>query len=296
MEVMTMNNMTALVSCFARAYHYRTNQTHIFSDEAAYPILGSDYETVSSHMKQGIPYFLPGFEGSDEDGLQLIADWQLSPSVLGRSAFCEAKLHMSADNGCEQYLILAPGYDTFGIRKKEVIPYVFELDLPEIIEDKKERIQKAGLASVSLYVPCDLSDQRWKNTLLNAGFNSGRMTFASMQGISYYLSNDSFVNLLNTLNSLLTDHSELCFDFPSDDEGREAGVTRDLAQAAGEAMQACYSVSEMTEILDRCGYRIRTMLGPEEMTEIYFSEYNRNVRGRTMEAPKGVRYVHAIGK
>ena len=98
------------------------------------------------------------------------------------------------------------------------------------------------------------------------------------------------------MNSLLTNHSELCFDFPSDDEGREAGVTRDLAQAAGEAMQACYSVSEMTEILDRCGYHIRTMLGPEEMTEIYYSEYNRNVRGRTMEAPKGVRYVHAIGK
>ena len=72
------------------------------------------------------------------------------------------------------------------------------------------------------------------------------------------------------MNSLLTDHSELCFDFPSDDEGREAGVTRDLAQAAGEAMQACYSVSEMTEILDCCGYRIRTMLGPEEMTRFIF--------------------------
>ena len=32
MEVMSMDNMTALVSAFARAYHYRNNRTWVFAD------------------------------------------------------------------------------------------------------------------------------------------------------------------------------------------------------------------------------------------------------------------------
>lgn len=30
-----MDNMTAKVSCFARAYHYNNNQVHIFKDSFA---------------------------------------------------------------------------------------------------------------------------------------------------------------------------------------------------------------------------------------------------------------------
>lgn len=30
-----MDNMTAKVSCFARAYHYKNNSIHIFSDNIA---------------------------------------------------------------------------------------------------------------------------------------------------------------------------------------------------------------------------------------------------------------------
>ena len=32
MEVMGMDNMTALVSAFAKAYHYRNNHTWVFAD------------------------------------------------------------------------------------------------------------------------------------------------------------------------------------------------------------------------------------------------------------------------
>lgn len=30
-----MDNMTAKVSCFARAYHYKNNSIHIFTDDIA---------------------------------------------------------------------------------------------------------------------------------------------------------------------------------------------------------------------------------------------------------------------
>jgi hypothetical protein len=38
-----MDNTTAKVSCFARAYHFENNKTHIFADSMAARLLGDDY-------------------------------------------------------------------------------------------------------------------------------------------------------------------------------------------------------------------------------------------------------------
>ena len=60
-------------------------------------LLGDDYGLIARSMTQGFGFFLPAFNGSQEDGLRLIVDRQLSPSVLGRSVFCEDELRRS---GC----------------------------------------------------------------------------------------------------------------------------------------------------------------------------------------------------
>ena len=39
---MKEKNMTALVSCFARCYHYKNNKYRIFSDDIAEKILSND--------------------------------------------------------------------------------------------------------------------------------------------------------------------------------------------------------------------------------------------------------------
>ena len=94
-----MDNTTAKVSCFARAYHFENNKTHIFADSMAKKVLGDDYDHIAKSMMQGIDFFLPGFEGTKEEGLRLIVDKQLSPYVLGRSAYCERKLLDKIKNG-----------------------------------------------------------------------------------------------------------------------------------------------------------------------------------------------------
>ena len=104
-----MDNMTAKVSCFARAYHHKNNSVHVFDDGAAEAILGKDYEEISKSMIEGLPFFFPDFKGTKEEGLRQIVDKQLAPSVLGRSAFCKRKLAEEVKNGCGQYLILASG-------------------------------------------------------------------------------------------------------------------------------------------------------------------------------------------
>ena len=95
-----MESITAKVSCFARAYHYKNSASTIFADTAAEALLGQDYDRIAESMTQGVGFFLPGFNGSPEEGLRLIVDRQLSPSVLGRSAHCERMLKNEIRLGC----------------------------------------------------------------------------------------------------------------------------------------------------------------------------------------------------
>lgn len=112
-----MENLTTKVSCFARAYHYRNNDAHIFADTAAEALLGEDYDRIAESMAQGIGFFLPGFSGTPEQGLRLIVDRQLSPSVLGRSEYCERMLESRAQHGSSEGRLLCPCGQEMTIRK-----------------------------------------------------------------------------------------------------------------------------------------------------------------------------------
>ena len=76
MEVMGMDNMTALVSAFARAYHYRNNHTWVFADPVAEKMLtDEEYTAISQNMSQGISFFAPEFRGTQEEALGYKEDW-----------------------------------------------------------------------------------------------------------------------------------------------------------------------------------------------------------------------------
>ena len=283
-----MDNMTAKVSCFARAYHYKNNSAHIFKDTAAEALLGEDYDMIAQSMTQGLGFFLPDFEGSPEDGLRLIVDRQLSPSVLGRSAFCEDELRRS---GCGQYVIFASGYDTFALRNTS--PTVFELDLPELIGDKTQRINAAELHTRAVFVPCDLADSAWPQALLAKGFDTQEKSFASLLGISYYLTKSEFASLLRSVSDLMAAGSEICFDFPCENDSKQTRTNRALAAGAGETMKAQYTLPELTALLTACGFEIEKHLDHTTMTEQYFAAYNSHTPQNNMSAPAGVDYILA---
>ena len=291
-----MDNLTAKVSCFARAYHFNNNPVRVFDDAAAMPLLGPDYDRIAQSMAQGASFFMPGFRGSGEEALRLIVEKQLAPSVLGRSAFCETALRNEIRLGCGQAVILASGYDTFAIRSRDASLSVFELDLPEMLADKQARMERAGLVSRAVFVPCDLSDSSWKERLLQSGFLCGVKSFASLLGISYYLEKSAFRTLIEALAGIFPEGSALCLDYPSDDDGLETRTNRALAADAGERMQARYAPREMETLLADCGFPVYEHLDHEQMTSRFFSAYNQSSPGHSMEAPKGVRYALAVRK
>ena len=170
---------------------------------------------------------------------------------------------------------------------------VFELDLPEVLEDKRIRIERAALSSGAKPIPCDLSESAWVKKLVSSGFHPAESAFFSLLGISYYLSEPDFRSLLRSVGHIAAVGSALCLDYPTDEESRIASVNRALAQGAGEAMNARYSPCGMEELLCGTGFRVREHLSAEEMTQRYFSAHNAAVPECTMAAPDGVRYILA---
>lgn len=291
-----MDNMTAKVSCFARAYHYRNNTTWIFKDEYAASILGeSDYNAIAASMAEGIRFFAPDFEGNPVQALEFIVNHQLSPSVLGRSAFNEKQLMREWHLGTRQYVLFAAGFDTFAFRNTCADIRIFELDLPQMLEDRLVHEQKGGLSIPAnrKMIACDLSDDSWKKLLIENGFQSHRKSYGSLLGISYYLSKEAFAKMIGNISEVFAAGSAICFDYPASESSEEASKNEQLAKAANEEMKAKYSCTELEGILEKHGFAVCEHLDSDEMTKEYFGEYNNQAK-KQMSAPKGVGYVMAV--
>lgn len=292
-----MENMTAKVSCFARVYHYKNNQNWIFKDDKAAEILGEqEYQMIAEHMAQGIQFFKPDFNGTKEEALKVIVDQQLSPSVLARSAFCERHLENEIKLGCRQYLILAAGYDTYALREKQSELTVYQVDLAEMIMDRKQRmeINKLEYQTKAHDISCDLSKEQLKDKLMSYGYKQDQKTYVSFLGISYYLTKDEFSSLLKQLISIVPEGSAICMDYPQSEDGEESRKNRELAKAAKEGMKAKYGKQEIEEILNKHGFLIYEHLDDQEMTRQYFAQYNEKNVNCEMKAPKGVGYLLAV--
>ena len=294
-----MENMTSKVSCFARAYHYKNNENWIFKDDKAEDILGkTEYKMIAEHMTQGIQFFQPDFNGIKEEALKVIVDQQLSPSVLARSVFCERHLENEIKLGCRQYLILAAGYDTYALRMKQPELTVYHLDLEEMITDRKQRMEMKQLKyqTKAYDISCDLSKKQIKDKLLLYGYAQDQKTYISLLGINYYLTKNEFSNLLEQLNSIMPDGSAICMDYPQVEEGEESRKNRELAKAAKEGMKAKYEKQEIEEILNKHDFLVYEHLDDKEMTNQYFTQYNKKNKNCEMKAPKGVGYLLAVKK
>lgn len=296
---MDNNNMTALVSCFARAYHFKNNTERVFDDSMADKLLSLDeYNAISLNMSSGISFFNPSFKGTKEEALRFIVDNQLSPSVLARSVFCENALNSAVNMGCAQYVIFASGYDTFSLRNNYAELNLYELDRPEMILDKQKRIKENNVKEKckTTYISCDLSKDLWINNLINSGFNINTCSFGSLLGISYYLKNEEFKKLLNKISSIWSKGSYICFDYPVYDSGIESTKNEELAKEANEQMQSKYSYEEINKLLEDCGFSIEKHYDYETATNQLFTNYNKSNPNHIMSAPKGVNYCLVIKK
>ncbi len=282
-------NMTALVSLFARAYHQKNKDIKIFDDLLSTKLITEkEYEMIGLNMSQGISFFNPTFKGSKEEALKWIVDHQLSPSVLVRSAFCKEAIEEMKEKGCQQYLDFASGYDSFAYYYQNQM-HVFEIDKKEVIEDKRQRCKDVDIENIQ-FLSIDLSQENWINTLLQGDYQEDQLSISSMLGLSYYLTKDEFKKMLKQLSKYLLKGSRLVFDYPSIQESKETKINEMLAKEADESMKAKYSFAELKEILNQCHLTIIQHENHQTVTEKYISNYNVYYKDDPIKAPEGVCY------
>ena len=287
--------MTARVSAFARAHHAH-NRDCVYCDPLVEKLLTpSEMQEIATSMTQGINFFRPGFQGTPEEALRWIVEHQLAPSPLGRAAFSETELEKS---GARQYLILAAGLDSFGLRQpvRAQGMEIFELDLPGPSRDKRARIAAAGLIAPDNlhFLEGDLADASAMEALRShPAFDPAARSFCSLLGIVYYLKPDDFAALLMRIATILAPGSRIVMDYPARDASAQFDRQSALARGAGEAMQAAYTLQEMEELLNRAGFRVERDLNPEEITDTYFSPYNERNPDHPILAAENVKYCLA---
>lgn len=282
-------NMTALVSLFARAYHQKNKDIKIFDDLLSTKLITEkEYEMIGLNMSQGISFFNPTFKGSKEEALKWIVDHQLSPSVLVRSAFCKEAIEEMKEKGCQQYLDFASGYDSFAYYYQNQM-HVFEIDKKEVIEDKRQRCKDVDIENIQ-FLSIDLSQDNWINTLLQSDYQEDQLSISSILGLSYYLTKDEFKKMLKQLSKYLLKGSHLVFDYPSIQESKETKINEMLAKEADESMKAKYSFAELKEILNLYHLTIIQHENHQTATEKYISNYNIYYKDDPIKAPEGVCY------
>ena len=284
-------NMTALVSLFARAYHQKSKDIKIFDDPLSTKLITKkEYEMIRLSMSQGISFFNPNFKGSKEEALKWIVDHQLSPSVLIRSAFCKEAIEEMKEKGCQQYLDFASGYDSFAYYYQNQM-HVFEIDKKEVIEDKRQRCKDVDIENIQ-FLSIDLGKDNWINRLLESTYQENQLSVCSLLGLSYYLTHDQFKRLLKEISKHMIKGSRLVYDYPSYQESDETRKSEVLAKEANETMRAKYSFEQLKEILDLCHLKI-VRHDDYRITLDSLIHYNEYYKDNPIIAPKGVCYCVA---
>ena len=298
-------SVTALVCAFARAYHSQNHNPTVYDDPLALHLLGQEeYANMCRMIGGGIAYFNPDFIGSEEKALRWIVDQQLSPPLLGRSAFLERALRQAREWSTAQYLCLAAGYDTFALRQPPWAERleIWEIDHPATARDKQARLNAAGIAVPGNvhFLPADLSEPDWQQSLLaEPCFRRESISFFSLLGICHYLAEETFRVLLRTLADVSPRGSRVAFDYPDEHMlTRQADTLAqrhaEMAASAGEPMLAGYACGQMERLLEDCGYQVCEHLRPSQITEQFFARHNAADPAHAMAAFGNANYCLAI--
>ena len=270
---------TAKLCSFARAYHSTYARKKIFDDSLAFDFMGLEqYEETGQLIGHNYQENLidPNLSFHSSEIVDKL-NHSLMPIPISRIAFAEQELTSFAGRFplC-QYVICGAGMDTFIFRNANDNIRVFEIDHPDTQRFKKARIRKLEwtIPANARLVPVDCSMDDMITALLRAGFDPKLPTFFSVLGVTYYLSLELFEDTVKKMGSFQNSENQLVFDFPDKglptDSARGAELTH-ITAMLGEPMVPGYQEEDVMNMLQRCGFRCKQHLTPEEIEKRYFS-------------------------
>ena len=283
-------SLTALLSAFSIAF---TTETQNNSENKQLKenlqkalITNKEYQEIKNYISFN----------TKENDISKYVNTYLAPTPVARKSFCTDCLKTAVLTGTTQYVILGCGYDVFSLENKNRNINTFEIDKPEMIADKLNRIKKSGLKipDNTVFISADLTKNSIKNILLNNGFNKNKKTLFSCFGLFYYLTKEEISNLFKELSTFVATGSTVIFDFPdshifSSEISRVKNMLK-MAEQSGEPMKTCFSYNELEKLLENNNFLIYEFLNPNDIQKRYFNG------SQNITAFENIDFVQAVFK
>lgn len=215
------------------------------------------------------PFFNVSINKNTVDKFKIIINSFLTPSILARSIISE-NLIKNSINEYEQCLILGSGYDCISLKYQSDLHF-FEFDKNYMIDEKLNRINNLNINNNVTYVKTNFNNN-WINDLLKTKYDSNKKTIVLLLGVVYYLSKETFSNLLSDLSKLLTKDSIIVFDFQNNNESNN--INESLANKANEKMLSKYKTEEMNSLIKNNNYTVANLYDSVYINEELFAPYN----------------------
>ncbi len=135
--------------------------------------------------------------------------------VIRTRFFDDFLLDACKASGIRQVVLAAAGLDTRAFRLDwPADTQLYELDLPEVLDDKDAVIEEAGARASCerRTVRVDLKEADWPEALLSAGYSPESQSAWLIEGLLFYLVSNDVHGLLEKVNALTATGSRLGLD------------------------------------------------------------------------------------
>ncbi len=179
-----------------------------------------------------------------------------------RCRWFDSEIKLALDLGIRQVVQIAAGLSTFPWRHPDISDLRYaEIDRREMILFKQEAVKKLITSSLVVPAKCsmdwrsiNLSNDHLEAVCRSLSWDFGRPTLFVLEGISYYLSHDRFVELISEIERISSRGSRIALDYFHDETEDLPSlelVMGSIAPSGGERSWQRIN-SEKMEALLRC--------------------------------------------
>jgi methyltransferase (TIGR00027 family) len=178
--------------------------------------------------------------------------------LAARTRFFDRVVVEAIDRGVRQIVLGAAGYDGRAFRYAKPGVRWFEVDHPATQRDKKERLDRLGIAARQVrFVEADFTRDPFAERLTAAGLGRGQPSLFLLEGVAAYLELAVLERVLRQFRQVARTGSRLAISVSRSGPDPEARARFQAAVAAlGEPVRSTLEADEATELLARTGWQV----------------------------------------
>jgi methyltransferase (TIGR00027 family) len=178
--------------------------------------------------------------------------------LAARTRFFDRVVVEAIDRGIRQIVLGAAGYDGRAFRYAKPGVRWFEVDHPATQRDKRERLDRLGIAARQVrFVEADFTCDPAAERLAAVGLDPGQVSLFLLEGVAVYLEPAVIERVLRQFRQVARTGSLLAISVSRSGTPGEARSRFQAAVAAlGEPARSTLEADEATELLGRTGWQV----------------------------------------